>query len=816
MVRRNNGNQKRARKGKGLQEGRGTGQAENDNKRPRLSPNGGHSPSYTEHDTRLIDFSENDQTWYQYEKSLRDRVMSKSIKKCSKVSTEELAALYREAADEICRREIQISSGGKDERWIESTIRKGTLKDRIAAMSVLVSQDPVHKFHALDGLLQMACGSSESVGHANSRVAQLAAEALEDLFLNTLIPTDRKLQTLEQRTLPFIDAKKFSKKTVANTLSPKILLLWRFEEMVKEKFDSFVRIYLTQTLQEGLEVTKIAALRTAASLLRSVPEGESQILGLVVNKLGDPQRKTAAAAGHELRAVLKAHPNMQVVIAREVQQLAHRPHLSPRALYNCVAFLNQLQLDRLEETPAEGASVGAESGSLPAALITTYFKLFEVAMRASGDRGTNNEVSAKSRLLQALLIGVNRAHPYLPKSDQHMDGHIDELYRVLHTAPSGAATQALTLLFHIAVGSPTRQGGARASAQSDESRAREDRYYRALFAALSSTADSALLSPGKHSTMFFNVLYKSMKFDNDSNRVLAFAKRLLVSSLHCSAPSAAASIFVLNEVAKHHQEVQAYLDDVPERGSAETVLHAAKREPRAAFTVYMHDSDSVHRDGSGSTSRPSSWELSLASFHYHPSVSKFAKSSQIKYHGNPMQDFSLAQFLDKFAYRNPKAPKQRRKNAGGVGKRRGLGTASIDSRLALPVNDPSFLKQRETAVQDEFFRKFFAERASRIETLVGSQKQEAVLRDEDDALDYAESNAFGQLSAFENNWESDSEEEAFVDNLAQKLLVDNAGGAPVEIDEDPNMDDWGDLYSDDDDEPVAECDELNASIDSSN
>ena len=42
---------------------------------------------------------------------------------------------------------------------------------------------------------------------------------------------------------------------------------------------------------------------------------------------------------------------------------------------------------------------------MPAALITTYFKLFEVAIRASGDRGANNEVSAKSRLLQALLFG---------------------------------------------------------------------------------------------------------------------------------------------------------------------------------------------------------------------------------------------------------------------------------------------------------------------------------------------------------------------------------------------------------------------------
>ena len=96
--------------------------------------------------------------------------------------------------------------------------------------------------------------------------------------------------------------------------------------MLKDKFAAFIRNYMDRNLREGLEITKVAALRTAGSLLRSVPEGEAQILTLMVNKLGDPIKKPSAAAGHELRQVLQEHPNMQNVIAREVQQLAHRPH----------------------------------------------------------------------------------------------------------------------------------------------------------------------------------------------------------------------------------------------------------------------------------------------------------------------------------------------------------------------------------------------------------------------------------------------------------------------------------------------------------
>merc|ERR1719446_1100472 len=51
---------------------------------------------------------------------------------------------------------------------------------------------------------------------------------------------------------------------------------------------------------------------------------------------------------------------------------------------------------------------------------------------------------------------------------------------------------------------------------------------------------------------------------------------------------------------------------------------------------------------------------------------------------------------------------------------------------------------------------------------------------------------------YEAMWESDDEEEAFVDSLAMSLMEDEGGG-PADIDEDP-VEDWGDLYADEDDE----------------
>jgi len=305
-------------------------------------------------------------------------------------------------ADSIYANELRLFKQGQskksssDEHWVENTMRKGTLKDRIAAMSVTLSTDPLHKFYALDGLMGMVgCSTSadgSGGGKPNSRVAQLTAEALEDLFINTLLPPNRKLLTLSQRPLyqyednegnkNSIDVddesdnkKKRKKKSSSDgkkALSPRILLLWRFEEMIKEKYDLYLRQYMAQTLQDGVELQKIATLRSAGNLLSSIPEGEIQLLNMMVNKLGDPEKKTAAAAGHQVRIILQQHPNMQTVAAREVQQLAHRPQLAPKALYNCIVFLNQLQLKR----PAE-----ATTFSLSASLIKTYFRLFEVAVK---------------------------------------------------------------------------------------------------------------------------------------------------------------------------------------------------------------------------------------------------------------------------------------------------------------------------------------------------------------------------------------------------------------------------------------------------
>lgn len=760
-----------------------------------------HSLSYKPHNTLLVQFTEQTPTWYDCGRNTpgRDDIIPTNGGKSRKGNTREMVNKYRQLADEIYSHEVSLSRNApnnsssdeqKDEKWVENTMKRGTLKDRIAAMSVVASMDCIHKLYSLDMLLDLAgCGVSNN-GHnnaPNSRIGQMASEALADLFINTLLPNDRKLISLEQRPLYQYEKK---------TLSPRILLLWRYEEMIKIRYASYLQRYIGRTLAGEDELSKKNALVTASTLLTEIPEGEDVLLTLIVNKIGDPAKKIASAAGHQLRGVLEEHPVMVNVVAREVQQLAHRPHLSPKALYNCVIFLNQLQLSRDDDKDdvssqtrkdSSSSSKSTTSTSLPASLINTYFHLFEMTVQRDNNdkskkKGKHNKATSdssgmKSRLLSALLTGVNRAHPYLPSKDAAMDQHIDALYRISHTAPPAASTQALMLLFQLAVGSGEQAtqsvgGNIQNNASKDGGdTVRKDRFYRALYSKLG----VGEMFSGRQLTLFFNLLYKAMKYDTCTERICAFAKRLMHSVLHESQSIICGTLFLLSEIGKCHPEILA-------TGSSSAVgvssFDPTKREPRAAF------------DGKAASLSQTLWELSLLAYHFHPSVSKFATNYEdITYAGDPLKDFSLVPFLDKFAFRNPKSVKAKKEGIAA-----GRKTAS-EKVMGLPMNDPSHLEAETIPAEERFFHQFFVERAKRDEIkgiVRGSGDTKDRDGDEDDALDAAE-----KMAEDDFDWSDvDPEEEEFATQLAEKLMESSGHGKANFDDEDPDMDDWSDFDSD--------------------
>ena len=504
-----------------------------------------------------------------------------------------------------------------------------------------------------------------------------------------------------------------------------------------------------------------------------------------------------------------------VYVHCQVQQLAHRPNLSTKALYNCIIFLNQLKL--VKEEPLKNIEQDAKKGpkqksSLPASLINTYFQIFEFAVNKTLNKDKKKSKiqlndAMKSRLLGALLTGVNRAHPYLPSDDSAMEQHIDSLYRIAHVAPPSSCTQAFMLLFHLAVGSDTNDVTNSGPADNDNDnesddktkKKRKDRFYRALY---SKVADPSMLF-GRQITLYFNLLYKSMKYDDNISRIVAFAKRLLHTAFHYNPAVTSGAIFLISEVTKIHPGL--YNSALTADGHSLS-FDSTKREPSAAFTLVNNpNTDEEEEKGEDGNNDPSDacsmWELALSLHHYHPSVCKFSSDiGAIEYNGDPLRDFTLTPFLDKFAFRNPKSIqkiKNKFNRGESVGERRSGLQGGKDAAMALAINDPDFWKkQKNASEQDIFFQKFFVERAKRdeIKGVVRGKKPEEV-----DALDEAE----GKEVDFD--WDSDEEEEKFVQGLAEGMM--KSSGEKIEYDEeDPDMDDWSDYGGSDGEEPAMDID----------
>jgi ribosome biogenesis protein MAK21 len=81
---------------------------------------------------------------------------------------------------------------------------------------------------------------------------------------------------------------------------------------------------LARASVDNLDWVKDKALKAAYDLLAAKPELEGQLLELLVNKLGDPNRRVASKAGYLLSCLLTQHPLMASVVVSEVESFLFR------------------------------------------------------------------------------------------------------------------------------------------------------------------------------------------------------------------------------------------------------------------------------------------------------------------------------------------------------------------------------------------------------------------------------------------------------------------------------------------------------------
>ncbi|RLN14650.1 hypothetical protein BBJ28_00024625, partial [Nothophytophthora sp. Chile5] len=624
------------------------------------------------------------------------------------------------------------------------------------------------------------------------------------------------------------------------------LVLWFFEHCLKTAYAQLTAV-LAAGMDDAVDSHKRACLRAASALLRAKPEQEAVLLGMLVNKLGDPDRKIAAYLHRMLQELLREHSAMKRVVVDEVERLLTRPKVSDRAKYNAVLFLNQLYLD------ADG-----DDADLAGHLISVYFGIFSKEVHGRGDeqekskktekKPTKHKKSKKKassgpaaeeamdrKLLSSLLVGVNRAFPYAKATSANFTDEIDSLFEVVHRAHHSTSVQALMLLFQVM----------------NSTNSVSDRFYIALYAKL---VDPKLRETSKH-TLFLNLIFRAMKADVSPARCSAFAKRLLQLAGVMPPAFACGVLFLLSELLKLKPQLRTLLDQ-PETGSASAGVaedehfEDAKTEETPGFELEKEDEEEESGDDAtleeagaarlndgltdaersqkvleqmfgkaepAKTASPAAavsfedepsavsavkkaatgqeaggydgtkrnplfagaetacaWELHMLVHHYHPSVQMFArqlledKTAGIQYAGDPLVDFTLHAFFEKFVNKKP-----RHKTVDG-----GSGSAKAKNWTFAAINSEAVLRESEADVDasDQFFYKFFKERASRDAALPPGSRRAKKKKTQSER----DGDAFSDLEDDE-----DEDMEAYAQQLAEGIMED--GNLD---DEDPDTAGW--------------------------
>ena len=112
---------------------------------------------------------------------------------------------------------------------------------------------------------------------------------LQNLFQEYLLPGDRKLRTFKDQPI-----QKLSELSTGNKdLRDKYLILWIFEANLKEAYGKFLK-NLHEVSKDTIDKTRMKVMSLHLILLINSPEQEQELLGRLVNKLGDPVRSVAA------------------------------------------------------------------------------------------------------------------------------------------------------------------------------------------------------------------------------------------------------------------------------------------------------------------------------------------------------------------------------------------------------------------------------------------------------------------------------------------------------------------------------------------
>ncbi|XP_053674595.1 CCAAT/enhancer-binding protein zeta [Anopheles nili] len=730
--------------------------------------------------------------WYEHYESYNTTVGE--VEDLKDVEITELRNLCRSAFETECW--ARKKNDPSDAKWLQSALEKGTMRDRANAGALLVQTNPLCHLSALETLIGMVKQSNK--GYLD------VVEVLTELILKSLMPSYRKLIPIPLRGN---DWKKVQKQEFAKGVRETIYATWHFEDQLREQYRTFVT-NLTTILHTGQDAGKLKTIAYTARLFMNVPEMERLLLTALVNKLGDPSRVVSAKALYHLQQVVRQHTAMALIVTCEAEKLLFRNNVAASAQHFALAFL---------------ASIGS-FGDFPTCekMINICFAYFKILT----EKGEIN-----SRTMQSILTCLRKAIANVKQevnlAEVVQPELLNVIYRMVHIADISIGCQGLSLLLEI-----TEQKGRE-----------QDRFYNAVYRKM---LDPELASVGPRiSSIFFYILHRAMQFDPIPERAMAFMKRLLQVAFYFPPSRLCGALIVISKVLRKRrgmldgrvpvvemEESAEKEPDVLNDAAQDDTVKSAK--PKSAPARYDAFGRSSEHAGAQFTLK---YELSRYLSYFHPTVQKFAQSildnSALTYYGDPLRDFSLSRFLDRFAFKNPKKPKTVTDENGEERLRpRILGVVQRKADYvpsgyrALPVNS---LTKDQCAEDDEYIFQFLEKKRFRIQRAAERKKAKGQNKEEEDDLSDVDSlnddefdeylDRLGVPGSKGEEADVDGEDVDFMQELEQEMAKDRKGKGKEkqsagrraaqeaqEAEDEDGLDDWDDV-GDDKDYDDADSDE---------
>lgn len=389
---------------------------------------------------------------------------------------------------------------------------------------------------------------------------------------------------------------------------------------------------------------------------------------MLVNKIGDPSNKVASKALHHLSEVAYKHPAMCEVITMETEKLLFRNNITEHAQHFALCFLSSV-------APRGNAAVCTR-------LVNICFSFFKVVVQ----KGAVNSKTMQAilRCLQRAIVDANTDRV---KDNGDADGILskeiqDTMYRLVHLADIHITLQTLALLLQVMT---VKSGNY-------------DRFYNALYRKM---IDINLINIGpRAAAQFLHIIHRAIYMDANVPRAQAFVKRLLQVSLYFPTQMTCGCLVVISKLLKARPEIGKTLERPLTEVPVEVV--AALEEDDDGDEHYVDADEETDGKKTNGDANPavttSSWhhakvngasngsrvtqiattkynpynraaafagaeyslkaELLQLARHFHPTVQLFAQniidSRAITHYGDPLKDFCLTQFLERFSFRNPK------------------------------------------------------------------------------------------------------------------------------------------------------------------